>query len=218
MSIQLPDFSRIPIAFYKHVLVLAGWNQAVHQECCCLFGVVGNIVHRATQSAQVAYTEGLRVLLFAFIKPQHVNLTTCNKDDFFDSLVEVPVLNSSGNNGIGMHFKLGEDIVRNFCAIVFGDSDCVRLGYNLRNFWELYTPHGVVGVLHALRIAQYSERGLEPSLQIQIAGQNKKTPGIERLLICYLKMVREKGLEPSRLTALAPKASVSTNSTTRASG
>jgi hypothetical protein len=29
-------------------------------------------------------------------------------------------------------------------------------------------------------------------------------------------MVREKGLEPSRLAALAPKASVSTNSTTRA--
>lgn len=34
----------------------------------------------------------------------------------------------------------------------------------------------------------------------------------------YQTMVREKGLEPSRLTALAPKASVSTNSTTRASG
>ena len=30
-------------------------------------------------------------------------------------------------------------------------------------------------------------------------------------------MVRMKGLEPSRLAALAPKASVSTNSTTRAS-
>ena len=30
-------------------------------------------------------------------------------------------------------------------------------------------------------------------------------------------MVREKGLEPSRPEALAPKASVSTNSTTRAS-
>lgn len=29
-------------------------------------------------------------------------------------------------------------------------------------------------------------------------------------------VVREKGLEPSRLAALAPKASVSTNSTTRA--
>lgn len=29
-------------------------------------------------------------------------------------------------------------------------------------------------------------------------------------------MVRAKGLEPSRLAALAPKASVSTNSTTRA--
>ena len=31
-----------------------------------------------------------------------------------------------------------------------------------------------------------------------------------------LFLVREKGLEPSRLAALAPKASVSTNSTTRA--
>gem|GEM_PF-6128770 len=31
-------------------------------------------------------------------------------------------------------------------------------------------------------------------------------------------MVREKGLEPSRRKALAPKASVSTNSTTRAYG
>jgi hypothetical protein len=29
-------------------------------------------------------------------------------------------------------------------------------------------------------------------------------------------LVREKGLEPSRLATLAPKASVSTNSTTRA--
>ena len=29
-------------------------------------------------------------------------------------------------------------------------------------------------------------------------------------------LVRERGLEPPRLTALAPKASVSTNSTTRA--
>lgn len=34
--------------------------------------------------------------------------------------------------------------------------------------------------------------------------------------ICLFNMVREKGLEPSRPEALAPKASVSTNSTTRA--
>ncbi len=34
--------------------------------------------------------------------------------------------------------------------------------------------------------------------------------------ICHFYMVREKGLEPSRPKALAPKASVSTNSTTRA--
>ena len=33
---------------------------------------------------------------------------------------------------------------------------------------------------------------------------------------CLFSMVREKGLEPSRPEALAPKASVSTNSTTRA--
>ena len=37
------------------------------------------------------------------------------------------------------------------------------------------------------------------------------------LQICWaFYLVREKGLEPSRLAALAPKASVSTNSTTAA--
>jgi hypothetical protein len=39
---------------------------------------------------------------------------------------------------------------------------------------------------------------------------------VEHFSICYQIMVREKGLEPSRPEALAPKASVSTNSTTRA--
>ena len=34
--------------------------------------------------------------------------------------------------------------------------------------------------------------------------------------LSLINLVREKGLEPSRLAALAPKASVSTNSTTRA--
>ena len=36
-----------------------------------------------------------------------------------------------------------------------------------------------------------NERGLEPRLQIQDAMQNKKTPKIERLLICYSKMVHQ---------------------------
>jgi hypothetical protein len=47
------------------------------------------------------------------------------------------------------------------------------------------------------------------------------TPGFYKIkkadrMICLFYMVREKGLEPSRPEALAPKASVSTNSTTRA--
>jgi hypothetical protein len=37
----------------------------------------------------------------------------------------------------------------------------------------------------------------------------KKTPDLERLLICKSKMVRERGLEPPRLAALVPQTSVS---------
>ena len=46
--------------------------------------------------------------------------------------------------------------------------------------------------------------------QIEKAIQNKKASKFESLLTCYSKMVREKGLEPSRLAAHAPKACVST--------
>ena len=52
--------------------------------------------------------------------------------------------------------------------------------------------------------------------QIRNDGGNKKTPKIGSLLIWKLFLVRERGLEPPRPKALAPKASVSTNSTTRA--
>ena len=48
----------------------------------------------------------------------------------------------------------------------------------------------------------------------------EKIPGVNELFWLshsgIVSLVREKGLEPSRPKALAPKASVSTNSTTRA--
>ena len=46
--------------------------------------------------------------------------------------------------------------------------------------------------------------------QIENMTQNKKASKFESLLICNNLMVRERGLEPPRLAALAPKASVST--------
>jgi hypothetical protein len=50
-----------------------------------------------------------------------------------------------------------------------------------------------------------------PTVQV-LRLQNKKTTTEGRRIV----LVREKGLEPSRLAALVPKTSVSTNSTTRA--
>lgn len=64
-----------------------------------------------------------------------------------------------------------------------------------------------------------SERGIEP-VPTDYADKKKSSKNKSWNLSIWIKlnqfMVREKGLEPSHLTAHAPKACVSTNSTTRA--
>jgi hypothetical protein len=75
-------------------------------------------------------------------------------------------------------------------------------------------------VIHVVKYIKCSERGIEPDLTDAKSPQKEKLHKIWNLSIWNKLnqiMVREKGLEPSRPRALAPKASVSTNSTTRAS-
>ncbi len=52
--------------------------------------------------------------------------------------------------------------------------------------------------------------------QIEDVIQNKKAPKPGGLLICNNLMVRERGLEPPRVTSLPPQSSASTDSATRA--
>jgi hypothetical protein len=83
----------------------------------------------------------------------------------------------------------------------------VLLGRNLSAF-RTVSFHGAS--------ISFSERGLEPRLQIQSGRQNKKTPIFGCLLICNNLMVRTRGLEPPRVAPLPPQSSASTDSATSA--
>ena len=194
MRAKLFDFNRIAIALDQRVLIFASCDQTVYKKCSSLLGFVGNVVHRATEPAKIAGIEHFCDLLLAFIKPQHLNLATRDKYNLFNRLVVMPILHSASNNGICMYFKLREDVIRNFCTIVFGD--CYRIGlFNyLRNFRKLYAPHSIVIILHSLRIAEIASKKDSNHITDIDTGQNKRISNFEILYICNPNMVRVRGL------------------------
>src|SRR5690242_1861556 len=92
LNYKLLYLCRIPVTFYEHVPVFAGWNVAVHQECGGFFGIVGNVMDRTAKAAQIAWVKGLGAFLLIFVQPKSFDLPARYKYDFFNGFVIMPVL------------------------------------------------------------------------------------------------------------------------------